>query len=145
MPRILPESAAALAICSAVMQDRPTASELLEAIAGLLEGELLDATRGGLQHQVRVAGNLCRILEREARLGAGAEAREAALLAGALGEEPAGRDALALSRALVARLDAGGDPALERRAWRALVEIVRGKLAIAKPGHDAWDFDAELA
>jgi len=126
------------------MQDRPTASELLATIAELLEGPLLAATKGGLQHQVRVAGNLCRILEREAQLGAAADAREVALLAEALGEEPAGRDALALSRALVARLDAGRDAALEGRAWRALVEIVRGKLAIAKPGHDAFDFTAEL-
>jgi len=126
------------------MQDRPTASELLATIADLLENDVLAATKGGLQHQVRVAGNLCRILEREARLGAAAEAREAELLAQALGEAPAGRVALALSQALVARLDADSDAALEGRAWRALVEIVRGKLAIAKPGHDAWDFGAEL-
>jgi hypothetical protein len=126
------------------MQDRPTASELLEAIAELLEQEVLPATQGGLQHQVRVAGNLCRILEREARLGPVQDAREVELLARTLGEAPGGRDALALSRALVARLDAGPDPALERRAFRALVEIVRGKLAVAKPGHDAWDFGAEL-
>jgi hypothetical protein len=126
------------------MQDRPTASELLATIADLLENDVLAATRGGLQHQVRVAGNLCRILEREARLGAAADARETELLAEALGEAPAGRDALALSQALVARLDAGTDAALAARAWRALVEIVRGKLAIAKPGHDAWDFSAEL-
>jgi hypothetical protein len=126
------------------VQDRPSASELLATIADLLEGEVLAATRGGLQHQVRVAGNLCRILEREARLGAAAEAREVELLAAALGEAPAGRDALSLSQALVARLDVGGDAALARRAWPALVEIVRGKLAIAKPGHDAFDFAAEL-
>jgi hypothetical protein len=126
------------------MQDRPTASELLQTLADLLEKELLAATQGPLQHQVRVAGNLCRILEREARLGAAQEAREALLLAGALGEAPAGRDAAALSRALVARLEGGGDAALEKRAWAALVEIVRGKLAIAKPGHDAFDFTAEL-
>ena len=126
------------------MQDRPTASELLATIADLLENDVLAATKGGLQHQVRVAGNLCRILEREARLGAAADAREAELLAQALGEAPAGRDSLALSRALVAKLDAGADAALAARSWRALVEIVRGKLAIAKPGHDAWDFTAEL-
>jgi hypothetical protein len=126
------------------MQDRPTASELLEAIADLLEREVLPATQGGLQHQVRVAGNLCRILEREARLGPVQDAREVELLASTLGEAPGGRDALALSRTLVVRLDAGHDPALEGRAFRALVEIVRGKLAVAKPGHDAWDFGAEL-
>lgn len=126
------------------MQDRPTASELLGSIADLLEKEVLPATQGGLQHQVRVAGNLCRILEREARLGPVQDAREVELLANALGEAPGARDALELSRALVARLDAGHDPALEGRAFRALVEIVRGKLAVAKPGHDAWDFGAEL-
>jgi hypothetical protein len=145
------------------MQDRPTPSELLATIADLLEGPVLGATRGPLQHQVRVAGNLCRILEREARLGAAHEAREVELLAGALGEPARGRDALAepgnglaalaepgarlaalaLSRRLVERL-AAGDEALERRAWAALVEIVRGKLAVAKPGHDAFDFSAEL-
>jgi len=126
------------------VQDRPTASELLEAIADLLERDVLPATSGGLQHRVRVAGNLCRILEREARLGAAQEAREVERLASVLGEAAGGRDALALSRALVARLDAGHDAALERRAFRALAEIVRGKLAIAKPGHDAFDFAAEL-
>ena len=36
------------------------------------------------------------------------------------------------------------DLEFERRAWHALVEIVRGKLAIAKPGHDAYDFAPEL-
>ena len=125
------------------MQDRPTASELLATIAELLEGAVLDATSGGLKHQVRVAGNLCRILEREAALGAAQEAREAALLAGVLGEAPGGRDAKGLSAALVARLEAEHDAALEKRAVPALLEIVRGKLAIAKPGHDDYDFSGE--
>jgi hypothetical protein len=125
------------------MQDRPTASELLATIAQLLEGDVLDATKGGLQHQVRVAGNLCRILEREASLGAAQEAREVALLTRVLGEPANGRDARALSAALVARLGAGHDAALEQRAFPALLEIVRGKLAIAKPGHDDYDFANE--
>jgi hypothetical protein len=127
------------------MQDRPTASELLATIADLLEGDALAATSGPLQHQIRVAGNLCRILEREARLGAAQDAREVQLLADVLGEPAGGRDALALSSALSARLGAGADPALERRAWNALVEIVRGKLAVAKPGHDDFDFREETA
>ena len=37
-----------------------------------------------------------------------------------------------------------GDEALEARAWPVLLEIVRGKLAIAKPGHDEYDFDPEM-
>ena len=51
------------------MLDRPNASELLETIAELLGDEVLPATSGLLQHKVRVAANLCRILDREARLG----------------------------------------------------------------------------
>jgi hypothetical protein len=31
----------------------------------------------------------------------------------------------------------------ERAAWKAALEIVRGKLSIAKPGHDEYDFDGE--
>ena len=127
------------------MQDRPTAQELLATIAELLEGEVLHALEGPLQHQVRVAGNLSRILEREIELGAENEEREVALLSEVLGEDAAGRDARALSQELVDRLNAAHDDQLERRALRALVEIVRGKLAIDKPGHDAYDFAAELA
>jgi hypothetical protein len=126
------------------MQDRPTASELLGTIAGLLETQVLDATQGALRHSVRVAGNLCRVLEREAEAGAALERREVELLAEVLGESPAGRDALTLSRALAEQLDASRDRALEKRAHAALVLIVRGKLSIAKPGHDAYDFSAEL-
>ncbi|MFQ5698837.1 MAG: DUF6285 domain-containing protein [Myxococcota bacterium] len=125
------------------MQDRPTAAELLATIAELLEDAVLPATRGPLQHQVRVAANLCRILEREQALGPASDARERELLQtlvdGTEGE------ASELSRALADRLAAGGDLALERAAWPLLVEIVRGKLAIAKPGYDDYDFAAEAS
>ena len=126
------------------MQDRPTASELLSSIADLLEKQVLGATQGALRHSVRVAGNLCRILEREAEAGADLERREVELLAEVLGESPADGDALRLSRTLSERLDASDDRALEKRAHAALIGIVRGKLSIAKPGHDAYDFSAEL-
>ncbi len=126
------------------MQDRPTAAELLEAIADLLEKQVLPATQGPLRHQVRVAGNLCRILEREACLGGAHDLRESELLREALGPGARGTDTLALTQQLADALEHSEDPALEHRAWRALVEIVRGKLAVAKPGHDAYDFRAEL-
>ncbi len=126
------------------MQDRPTARELLATIAELLERDVLGAVPSHLQHQVRVAANLSRILEREVELGARHEERELELLCGVLEEDAGGRDALVLSQVLVDRLDAGHDPELERRAWPALVEIVRGKLAINKPGYDDYDARAEL-
>ncbi len=127
------------------MQDRPTAAELLETIADLLEGPLLEATGGALKHPVRVAGNLCRILGREAALSPGHDAREIRLLAQVLGVESEGRDSASLSDELAQRLRLAPDPdpELEAPAWRALVEIVRAKLAIAKPGHCDYDFSAE--
>ncbi len=127
------------------MQDRPTAAELLEAIAELLEKQVLPAIQGPLQHQVRVAGNLARILEREARLLPELDASEASLLRGVLGEEDDDRDLADLSRALVRKLDSEDvDAVLERKSHAALLEIVRGKLSIDKPGYDTYDFAEEL-
>lgn len=125
------------------MQDRPTAAELLETIAELLERDVLGAVEGPLKHQVRVAGNLCRILARESLRGAEHEARTLEQLRELLGTGDDGRDAVALSRALVERLD-GSDIELERRAWPVLLDVVRGKLGVNKPGHDAYDFAGEV-
>jgi hypothetical protein len=125
------------------MQDRPTAEELIRTIAELLEDQLLPATEGPLKHPVRVAANLSRIIERELALGPAQDARERELLLGVLQQTDDGRDALQLAADLVRRLEAD-DLELERRTFPAVLEIVRGKLAIAKPGHDAYDFAPEL-
>ncbi|MEV0362624.1 DUF6285 domain-containing protein [Nocardia fusca] len=96
------------------MQNRPTAAELLESLAELLEDTLLPALPPDLQHRARVGANLARILGREAELGPAAAAREQELLAA---------------------VPVGDDDAL----WQALTEVVRADLAIAKPGHDSWE------
>ena len=46
------------------MQDDPDATTLLRAIADTLESRVLPNTDPSVQHQVRVAANLCRILQR---------------------------------------------------------------------------------
>ncbi len=71
----------------AEVQYRPTAAELLATLAQLLDDELLPALPEALQHKARVAANLCRILEREARLAPDAGRRERDLLAGLLGRD----------------------------------------------------------
>ncbi|MBJ8348812.1 DUF6285 domain-containing protein [Antrihabitans sp. YC2-6] len=96
------------------MQYRPTASELLATLAELLEDTLLPALPPSLQHQARVGANLARIVQREVELRAESAKRESDVLA-ALPE---------------------GD---ERAEWEALVAVVRGDLAIAKPGYDEWE------
>lgn len=127
------------------MQDRPTAAELLDAIAELLEGEVLDATSGALKHQVRVAGNLCRILQRESELQAGLDGRAREAIAALLGVDPGAAGELAeLNAELARRIREGDDVALERAAWPVLLDVVRGKLAVDKPGHDAYDFAPEI-
>jgi hypothetical protein len=125
------------------MQDRPSAAELLADIAELLEGEALEATTGALRHKIRVAGNLSRILEREVTAAPALEAREVELLTGLLAEPADGRGAAELTGAVSKRLDGAPGSDFERAAWRAALEIVRGKLSIAKPGHDSYDFDGE--
>lgn len=115
------------------MQPRPTAAELLSTIADLLDDELLPALPAHLQHKARVAANLARILERESTSAPAAAERERAAIAGLLGLGGATEADLA------ERLRAADDPALERAAWDVLVAVARDDLAIAKPGHDAWE------
>ena len=131
------------------MQDRPTQAEVLATLAGYLEDELMPALDGPLSYRTRVAANLLRILEREARLGDASLARERDLIAQVLDLDPRALPAaplaehvLELNRRLAAAIEAG---AVEHaRAWPALMEIARAKLAIIRPGYDAWTAEVEL-
>ncbi|WP_327139738.1 hypothetical protein [Nocardia sp. NBC_01327] len=96
------------------MQNRPSAAELLESLAELLEGTLLPALPPALHHRARVGANLARVLSREVALGPDADHREIELLAAV----------------------PDGD---EQALWQALTEVVRADLAIAKPGYDSWE------
>src|SRR5258708_10740590 len=97
-------------------QDRPAAAELLAAIADLLREEVtpvLDRADPRLGFQMRVAANSLAILEREARLGPAADAREHERLARLLGRDGTLDE---LNRALAHQLRTGPrddrDPAL---------------------------------
>jgi hypothetical protein len=129
------------------VQDRPTSAELLAALGEYLEEELMPALDGPLAYRTRVAANLVRILERENALGPASLRRERELLSGVLGVEPSRSDSLAddvleLNRRVVDAIDAGRID--HARAWPALMEIARAKLAIIRPGYDAWDSSVEL-
>src|SRR3954465_9234255 len=128
------------------MHDRPTSAELLADIGDLLERDIVPALQGPIQHQARVAGNLCRIVEREVRLGPEIDQHEAELLSGLLGREPlravSAADLAELNQAVAERLRTG-DAAFEAAAYPVLVEITKAKLSIVKPGHDSYDFAGE--
>jgi hypothetical protein len=114
---------------------RPDDAELLAAIAVLLEEEVMPAVPPALQHQVRVAANLVRILERQQALQPPAAERERGLLSNLLGRDGEARQ-------LRAQLDhriSQGDPSLDdHEVWEALVAIARDDVAVAKPGYDSW-------
>jgi hypothetical protein len=114
-------------------QDRPTASELLAAIADFLREEatpVLDKAEPRLGFQMRVAANSLAILEREARLGPDADAAERARLATLMGHDGTLQD---LNRELARQLRAGlrdeRDPALMAH----LEATIADKIAIANP------------
>lgn len=116
------------------MKYRPDDAELLAAIAELLEDQVLAAVPPALQHQVRVAANLARIMERGQALEPAAAERARQALAGLVGGDG---DLAALTGRLDARIAAGD---FDRPAvWDALVAICRDDLAVAKPGYDSWE------
>jgi hypothetical protein len=116
-----------------VAQDRPTASELLIAIADFLREEAipaLDRTEPRLGFQMRVAVNALAILERESRLGPAADARELARLVRLLGYEGTLE---ALNRELARQLRAGERDESDRELMAHLEATIADKIAIANP------------
>ena len=114
-------------------QDRPTASELLAAVADFLREEatpVLDRAEPRLGFQMRVAVNSLAILEREARLGPAADAREHERLRklfdrdGTLDE---------LNRELAAQLRTGERDEHDAALMAHLEATIADKIAIADP------------
>ena len=131
------------------MQDRPTAAELLATIEEYLTGEVLPNVSGTLRYHTLVAANLVRILERESELYPAAVATERDALCGLLGVAPEGRpeeQVAELNAELARRLRAGeGDRAFEAATLDVLLAATVAKLAINKPGYDAYDSAQEVA
>jgi hypothetical protein len=112
---------------------RPTDAELLDCIAGLLEDEVLPVVPPALQHKVRVAANLTRILERQQAITPAAESRESEELQHLLNR---GGTLEELRTELNRRIrDDSVDP---QPTWDLLVATARDDLAAAKPGYDNW-------
>ena len=114
-------------------QDRPTAAELLAAIADFLREEAmpaLDTAEPRLGFQMRVAVNALAILEREARLGPAADARELARLVKLLDHDGSLAD---LVRELAQQLREGKRDECDRALMAHLEATVADKIAIANP------------
>src|SRR5262245_46134084 len=114
-------------------QDRPTASELLAAIADMLRDEAipaLDRAEPRLGFQMRVAVNSLAILEREARLGPAADRRERERLVELLGGDGTLDD---LNRELARQLRAGERDECDAALMAHPEATIADKIAIDNP------------
>jgi aminoglycoside phosphotransferase (APT) family kinase protein len=107
------------------LHGRPTAAELIEAVAEFLDSDVRGATSGQVNFHTRVAANALRMVQRELTLP-GAEQVSAAI--GALGASDEAALAAAIRRGDFDDRDADVLPVLRA--------VVRHRLAAAHPGYE---------
>ncbi len=116
------------------MQDRPTAPELLDAMAAELYTEVRDWVPGERRFRILVLANLCTVVARELRAGERPSLEDTRLFLDLLGEE-GGADPRDAAAVLARRIRAGElDDSLEETITR-LRDHVRRKLDVARPGY----------
>ena len=115
-------------------QDRPSAPELLDAVAEYLFAELRPEVPGEQRFKVLVAANVCAVVAREIRLGEKPDRADLELFSELLCDQI--DDVRAAAAELSRRLRSGElDDRIDELAPR-LEEHVRRKLEIARPGYD---------
>lgn len=107
------------------LHGRPTAAELVAAVADFLDGDVRDATTGQVNFHARVAANALRMVQRELQGAAGADEVHAAL------QRLGYRDEAGLAAA-IRRGDLDDRPAELSDCLRTLVSH---RLAAAHPGY----------
>jgi hypothetical protein len=105
---------------------RPTAAELIAAVAEFLETDVRESTAGQVNFHARVAGNALRMVERE--LLADTEAADG--VAGALARVGCVDEAQLAAAIRAGELDGGND-----HVQSALRALVGRRLAAAHPGY----------
>ncbi|OBJ88454.1 hypothetical protein A9W97_01565 [Mycobacterium gordonae] len=108
------------------LHGRPTAAELVAAVAEFLEHDVREATTGQVNFHARVAANALRMVERELRNTGEAEARAAVTGLGFTDET-----------ALAAAIRAGDLDGRDHDVTACLRTLVGHRLAAAHPGYDA--------
>ena len=107
------------------LHNRPTAAELVAAVAEFLETDVRDGTTGALNFHARVAANVLHTVEREL-LDDTAEEPRAALAALGVADE----------RELSAAIRRGEFDDRGADVLPALRALVRHRLAVAHPGYE---------
>jgi len=117
------------------MQDEPTPTELIKAVADFLRNDITPAIGGHSAFKLRVAINALDLVTRQLALEQGSDAAEAARLSQLLGMQGSLAE---LNRALADRI-AGGEadlqtPGLADHLWQTTMD----KLAVDQPNYAAY-------
>jgi hypothetical protein len=117
------------------MQDEPTPSELIKAVADFLRNELTPQVSGHSAFKLRVAINALDLVTRQLALETTGDAAELARLSHLLGMDGS---LLELNRALADRIASGdadlATPGLTEHLWRTTMD----KLAVDQPNYASY-------
>jgi Domain of unknown function (DUF6285) len=117
------------------MQDEPTPTELIKAVADFLRNELTPSISGHSAFKLRVAINALDLVTRQLALEQGSDADEGARLMQLLGMQGSLAE---LNRALVDRIAKGevdlNTPGLADHLWQTTM----AKLAVDQPNYAAY-------
>jgi acetylornithine/succinyldiaminopimelate/putrescine aminotransferase len=110
------------------LHGRPTAAELVTAVADFLETDVRSATTGQVNFHARVAANALRMVERELLVTSAEDVTEALANVGFDDEAE-----------LAAAIRAGALDNDAEKVVSCLQALVRHRLAVAHPGYDHQD------
>jgi len=124
------------------VQDEPTPTELVKAVADFLRTEIAPVIKGHNAFKLRVGINALDLVVRQLTLEAPADAAEHSRLKALLGSEGS---LLELNRALserIAKGEVGPDtPGLKEHLWQTTMD----KLAVDQPGYASYKREAGKA
>jgi hypothetical protein len=122
------------------MQDEPTPSELIEAVADFLRNELTPQLGGHNAFKLRVAVNALDLVTRQLTLQNSSDAAEAERLSQLLGRQDSLQE---LNRALAGKIATGEadlqTPGLAEHLWQTTMD----KLAVDQPNYAAYRREIE--
>jgi hypothetical protein len=122
------------------MQDEPTPSELIKAVADFLRNELTPQLGGHNAFKLRVAINALDLVTRQLALESSSDAAEAEQLSQLLGRQGSLQE---LNRALAGKIASGEadlqTPGLAEHLWQTTMD----KLAVDQPNYAAYRRELE--
>ena len=122
------------------MQDEPTPTELINAVADFLRNDIAPDVSGHTAFKLRVSLNALDLVARQLTLEAGSDAAELARLSQLLGQQGSLAD---LNRALAERIEKGEvdqqTPELAEHLWQTTMD----KLAVDQPNYASYKRELE--